>query len=335
MDENISKSTNFPLVSVLLPVYNGEKYLSDTIKSILDQTYTNIELIIINDCSTDHSEEIILSFKDKRINYFKNEINLKLIKTLNKGVLLSKGKYIVRIDSDDIAVVDRIQKQVQFMECNSEYIVAGSYVQLIKNDVLSTDVINYHQFNDDIKFSLIFNCPFIHPSVIIRTSVFQELKITFNENFVHAEDYALWIELASLGKFYNIPEVLTYYRIHDEQISVKNIDFQINQMRKLQLIYLKQNLGNNFSDDEINDLFFSDSAKYSEKRLKLLLRFYQKSNFIGGYKERFLLNEIKNLFLEIDKLNSRSIFTKPLNSIYSKLNFSLKQKIVILLKIRL
>ena len=108
-----------PLVSVLMAVYNGEKYLLEAIESILNQTYTNFEFLIINDGSTDSTEEIILSYSDQRIRYIKNEQNLKLIASLNKGLDLAKGKYIARMDADDISLPDRLEKQVNFLERNS------------------------------------------------------------------------------------------------------------------------------------------------------------------------------------------------------------------------
>ena len=110
------KFHNKYLISVILPAYNAEEYIYAAIDSILQQTYTNFELIVINDASTDHTEEIILSFSDKRIRYIKNEQNLKLIKTLNKGIALANGKYIARMDADDISMPNRFQIEYEFME---------------------------------------------------------------------------------------------------------------------------------------------------------------------------------------------------------------------------
>ena len=106
------------LISIILPAYNAEKYLKEAIDSILAQTYTNFELIVINDGSTDKTEEIILSYQDSRIRYIKNEKNLKLIRTLNKGIGLAKGKYIARMDADDISLPHRLKEEVEFMEAH-------------------------------------------------------------------------------------------------------------------------------------------------------------------------------------------------------------------------
>ena len=114
-------------VTVLMPVYNGEMYLREAIDSILHQTFTDFEFLIINDGSTDNSETIILSYDDSRIRYEKNDSNLKLIATLNKGIELAKGKYIVRMDADDISIPDRIEKQVAFLEKNPDVGICGSW----------------------------------------------------------------------------------------------------------------------------------------------------------------------------------------------------------------
>src|ERR1017187_7276972 len=118
---------NSPYITVLMPVYNAAPFLREAIDSILNQTFKNFELLIINDGSTDNCEEIILTYKDPRIRYIKNETNIKLISTLNKGIKLSKGKYIVRMDADDISFPDRIEKQVNYMETNPAIALCGTW----------------------------------------------------------------------------------------------------------------------------------------------------------------------------------------------------------------
>ena len=117
---------NAPAVSVVMPVYNGEKYLRESIDSILNQTYTDYEFIIVNDGSNDKTEEIILSYNDNRIRYIKNEKNLQIVKSLNRGIELAKGRYIARMDADDISLPRRFEKQITFMENNLEIGVCGT-----------------------------------------------------------------------------------------------------------------------------------------------------------------------------------------------------------------
>ena len=118
-----------PTISIVMPVYNCENYLHEAIKSILEQTYTDFEFIIINDGSEDNSEDIILSYADPRIIYIKNDKNMKIVKTLNKGISLSRGKYIARMDADDICYRDRLEKQLSFMEKHKDIDLCGSYAQ--------------------------------------------------------------------------------------------------------------------------------------------------------------------------------------------------------------
>jgi glycosyltransferase involved in cell wall biosynthesis len=335
MVKNIDKSIENPLVTVLLPVYNGGNFLKETIQSILDQTYENFEFIIINDCSTDNSENIIQDFNDKRISYIKNNQNLELINTLNKGITISKGKYIVRIDADDIAHRERISRQVLYMEENSDVIVCGSNVALIKNNIITNEIIEYHSDSNDIKFALNFYCPFIHPSIIIRKEILIKNKLKFDLEFKHAEDYFLWTQLAAYGEFYNIPEVLTYYRLHEHQISHVNKQYQIEQMKRIQEIYQQNSLSYEFSLKERMDIFnlFENKIKQNNtKKILTLIKFLKNKSFKGNYKQRFVLNKIKNLILESKKLDFRLIF--KLIQLYSQenLTFNIKQIISIGLK---
>ena len=159
-----------PLVSVLMPVYNAGAFLNEAVESILNQTYKNLELIIINDGSTDNTEDRIKSFKDSRIKYFKNENNLKLIKTLNKGLRLCTGKYIARMDADDIALNTRIEKQVAFMELNQNVVASGTYAQFFGSSS-KTGIWMYPLHNQDIKLQLLWGSSIIHPTAIFKNNI--------------------------------------------------------------------------------------------------------------------------------------------------------------------
>jgi glycosyltransferase involved in cell wall biosynthesis len=205
-----------PLISVILPAYNSEDYIVEALESIINQTYDNLEIIVINDGSTDRTVEKIKSLNDDRINLITNEVNLGLIKTLNKGILLSSGKYIARMDADDIAMSSRLEKQAAFLEknpdyglCASWYETFGGYKKLGKNKV--EDV--------DIKIRLLHQCHICHPTVILRRSVIEQFNIQYSNNFPHSEDYALWVEMTDKTKFHTYPEILLKYRDHESNIS--------------------------------------------------------------------------------------------------------------------
>jgi len=229
-----------PLVTVLMPVYNGEKYLKEAIESILNQTFIDFEFLIIDDGSTDKSAEIIKSFNDARIRLERNETNLGLIKTLNKGLTLSRGKYIARMDCDDISLPKRLSIQVNFMEKHPEIGVCGSWVKVMG---LKQEFVNrYPQKHEEARAYLLFNTPFAHPSVIIRKEVMEKHELEYDENYKYAEDYELWSRIIKHTKLSNIPKVLLHYRMHPESVSKKNSSEQTENSDKVRLGLIK-NLG--------------------------------------------------------------------------------------------
>ena len=224
-----------PLVSVVLPVYNAENYVCDSIQSILDQSFADFELIIINDGSTDNSENKILQFTDNRIRYIKNEVNLKLISTLNLGLQLARGKYIARLDADDIALTERFVKQVDFLEANPDYGLLGSFA---KEFGFSSNNIQYPTTDEAIRYAGIYHNPFVHSSVMIRSSILVNYDLMFDVDQLHVEDYDLWIRILSVSKVANLPECLVLYRVHADQISKKHLDLQLINTSKIQTQYL-------------------------------------------------------------------------------------------------
>lgn len=209
-----------PKVSVLMPVYNAEKFLKEAIDSIIEQSYSDWELIIINDGSIDKSEQIILSYNDDRIKYIVNESNLGLIATLNKGIDLCQGKYIARMDADDISTPDRLEKQVAFLDKHPEYAICGCQAKVIDNNGLPTGQILNLYDNEYLQINLLFSVPFIHPGVMIRNTVLKENR--YNDNYKHAEDYELWSRIAPNYKVGNISDFLLKYRWHTTNVSVIN-----------------------------------------------------------------------------------------------------------------
>lgn len=201
------------LISVILPAYNAELYLREAIDSVLTQTFNDFELIVLNDGSIDQTENIILSYDDSRIIYVKNEQNLGLIGTLNKGMALAKGKYIARMDADDICFPERFEKQVAFLENNKEYIICGTSAYRFHNDILDRKAFNVPLSDESIRVRLFFNSGFIHPSVMFRADVVKAHHIVFNEAYKYAEDYFFWMDLLKYGKGFNLKEKLLYYRV--------------------------------------------------------------------------------------------------------------------------
>jgi len=266
-------NTQLPAVSVVMSVYNGSKYLRDAIESILSQTFSDLEFIIINDGSVDDSENIINSFKDPRIVYINNEKNLGLITSLNKGLAAAKGSYIARMDADDIAMPNRLELQVKEFKTDANAIVVGSdYFSLSKDKIKH---IKNRNNSDYQKAVLLFSPCFCHPTVMMK-NVFNEKNIFYNKEYVHAEDYQLWTELASLGSFLNVPEPLLKYRSHEEQVSNKNNDTQLAISKRIRKEYCgKLNFSLSEKQFEILDLIgnnvFIRSLEQLEEIEKLLL----------------------------------------------------------------
>ncbi|GAB3666931.1 glycosyltransferase [Echinicola sediminis] len=211
----------------------------------MDQTYENFELIVINDASSDESEKVISKFKDHRIRYIKNEKNLGLIGTLNKGISMANGKYIARMDQDDIAVSTRFEKQASFMEDHQEVVLCGMQGKILQTG----EEYNIPVEDRENKTYLFFGSPFIHPVVMIRKSVLREHGLKYNQKYNHAEDFGLWINLAFAGKFYNLPEVGIFYRLHEMQYTkvFKSANYDSSLLAKIEYL---ENLGINLSESQ-------------------------------------------------------------------------------------
>ncbi|MBK9283699.1 MAG: glycosyltransferase [Sphingobacteriaceae bacterium] len=243
----MSNSSNTNFISVILPVYNGEKYLREAIESVLNQTYRNFELIIVNDGSTDQSLSIIHSFSDNRIICVNNQQNAGLIEVLNQGISLAKGEFIARMDADDICMPERFKMQMEVFEKNPEVVLVSSdYFQMEDGHLaLSSGFIE----SDELKTVLLFSPGMAHPTVVLRNS-FQQNQKPYDINFIHAEDYKLWIDLSEQGKFYNIPLPLLKYRTHTGQISQNYRAIQKTNSEKIRALYLTKK-GFQFSDQEL------------------------------------------------------------------------------------
>lgn len=212
-----------PLISVILPVYNGAKFLVEAINSILEQTFTDFEFIIINDGSTDDSENIILSYNDSRINYIKKN-NTGISDTLVQGIQISKGKYIARMDADDIAFPTRFLKQVTFLEKNKEYILVASAVHYIDDGGKFVGRSIPYMSDSLIKYNLRFGSVIAHPSVMFLKEAYLKTHGYNKEIKGMFEDYLLWLEMSKYGKFYNFHSPLIAYRINNSSWY-----FKINQ----------------------------------------------------------------------------------------------------------
>ncbi len=280
-----------PAVTVLMPVFNAESFLPEAIESILKQTFSDFELLMINDCSTDRSVEIINSYKDSRIRLVSNEKNIKLIATLNKGLEIARGKYIARMDADDISHRERIEKQVRFMESHPDVGLCSCWFETFGN---GNKIVNYPEHNDDIRIMLLYQSPFCHASVVYRTEVLRKIDFRYSTDFIHAEDLEAWVTLAGVTRIANVPEVL--YRVRMHHSSVSSVHSNIQQENTLKALRIQfEKIGLNVSDSEIS-LFreiaysnFNAERKYIEQAERLLSALAD-ANKKSGYLPQKALN---------------------------------------------
>ncbi len=205
-----------PQLSILLPIYRKAVYLPEALESVISQSFQNWELIIIIDPPiSQKTKEIILNYfkKDKRIKILENQEKLGFPKSLNKGLKIARGKYIARIDDDDIwADKDKLQKQIEFLENNREYFLVGSGAIAI--DEASQEIYRFLCPKEDgeIRQYILFRNPFVHSSVIFYKDIALKLK-GYDEKVPGVCDYDLWLKIGKIGKFYNLSEYLVKFRI--------------------------------------------------------------------------------------------------------------------------
>ena len=228
-----------PLVSVLMPVYNTAPYLSEAMDSMLHQTFKDYELIVLDDCSPDNAEEILDAYDDSRIVRYKGENNVGLSNVLNVGIEMARGKYIARMDSDDISLPNRLQIQVDYLEAHSEIDLVSVGMRLFG----AKESVWIRERNPEkVKIEALFHSPVLHASSMWRKDSFERHGLRFRQEMVPAEDYDLWTRAMLKGlKLVNLPEVLYEYRIHEAQATVQT-DKTAAKSREVQMAYLHESL---------------------------------------------------------------------------------------------
>lgn len=227
-----------PDISVIMSVYNGETYLAEAIESVVNQTFKNWELIIINDCSTDSTAQILESFsaKDERIKIHTNEVNLKLPKSLNKAISLCEGEYIARMDADDICLPERLEKQFKFMEENTDIALSSCRFMTVKNGVYASGGAGARCDFDALRTILLMSNPILHPGVIAKAEVMKCLN--YDTALTCTEDLEMWTRMVMNGyKIQILPECLLIYRLHDKQITSTTLERQHTEVLEIQQKY--------------------------------------------------------------------------------------------------
>ena len=291
---------NPPLISVLMPVYNCEKYILEAVESILQQTYTHFEFLIIDDCSTDSTVEQIKSIQDDRIQLILKPKNTGITESLNYGLRIAKGKYIARMDGDDISLPTRFEKQVAFLEANEDVVVCGTSFKILGSGLY----IAVPETNDEIKVGMLQECKIGHPTVMMRSSFLNEHQLSYNASMEPAEDYDLWVRMIHLGKFYNLQEPLLKYRVHQNQVSNQRNQNQVEKALQIKCNMLK------YLD---KDIYENEMKAYSA-----VLSNYRKATFSDfeefiRFKKKMVQHNSKKVYFD------ESLFVAFLNNL--EINF--------------
>lgn len=318
-------------LTVLMPVYNSEQYLSEAISSILNQTYTNFNFIIIDDGSTDQSLNIIKSFadKDNRIIYFTHKNNKGAVETRNACLKKASSKFIAFMDSDDISHPERLEKQINFMQNNPTVGLCGSYYKFFGK---RKDIIKLPTSSDEIKTKLFWTCPILQGSCMLNTELTQ--NILFKNDFIHAEEYGLQIELLPKINMNNIDEVLYYYRIENHNMSVQHRTSQLKSYQKGRLLLLNYltispSQGTLETFNKAAESSFPISKKEIRELESLFITIIKKSKVNNIFDTKTIEKELKEKFFWACFYSSSNgiIIHQIFKTSLLKKNISLKHKI--------
>ena len=283
-----------------MPVYNGDQYLGLSISSILAQSFSDFELLIINDGSVDNTANILTSHRDERIRVINNPLNLGLSASLNKGLAAARGEFIARMDADDIAAPNRLVKQISCLESHPGVGIIGSSATIIDNYGKTISKIQMPASDVEIRWLSLFRSPFLHPSVMMRRELFWTNELRYGEGSTSTavEDYELWVNLLKKSKGANIQEPLLHYRVHPASISSTNKVLQEKNHIAISLDALKNEFASELPTEEeltlliqmvglgkVSDKFQTIRPLMAQKYLELWERFSPKYKDQGGFNE--------------------------------------------------
>jgi len=290
-------------LTVIMPVYNGEKFIAESIDSVLNQTFSNFKLLILNDNSQDQTAKILENYKlkDSRIDIVTKTKNVGPANLRNEGIEIAKTEFIALLDADDIALPTRFEKQLNFLKNNPNYGVCGTWFTFFGDKKNKT--VKHQETHDQLKIQMLNNCCIGNPTVLFRKSHLGSLR--FENQYVPAEDYGLWSQLIAKTMFYNIPESLLQYRWHPNNISQTKEE----NLKKSEVIIKKKQLEN------LGILFNNANINYYLNAVNLTrgLNKYEIIKTVEASKKIKILNANKQFYNEhlfikhIDKVMIRTI----------------------------
>lgn len=295
-------------ISILMSVYNGEEFIEDAVNSVIQQTFESWELLIVDDCSTDRTLDIIKQFDDDRIIIIKNDEQKGLTANLCKMKQLARGKYIARLDADDLCRSDRLEKQYKFLEDHMDVDLVCSYAEIIGD---GKGLIKPPVDNEDIKARLLFYSPIVHSSIMMRNS-----DLFYDERFKRSQDYDLWDRMVHSGRvFGTIPEPLVFFRLHKGQISNTGSESQAyyaNKVRSRALGRLGIELSEKETEAYYNFLNKNDIVDIEQFRLVCnMLATIENSNNNGQYSGKYISRAIGSMDLALLKVANARHYKIP------------------------
>lgn len=288
-----------PYITVLMSVYNGERFLRPAIDSILSQTFTDFEFVIYDDCSTDSTSEIIKSYKDERIVYRHNDTNQGLTRNLADGVSHSEAKYIARMDADDVAFPERFAKQVAWMDGHPDVTILGTPVSYFNETLGDSGISEQPEDDATIKATLFISFTLMHPTIMLRREDLVKHGLNYNPAYRYSQDHALYFDCIREGlKFANNPEPLLYMRAHCSSISRAKHGAQQECSQRARLNFLKETgIGKDCTTEEIEVYNTFASGVYPETPAKVHLfesfvkKVYEDSR-IGKYFDKDIVRKL-------------------------------------------
>ncbi|CAI6086432.1 hypothetical protein PAECIP112173_04984 [Paenibacillus sp. JJ-100] len=264
-----------PKVSVIIPSYNHSKFLKQAIESVLNQTYKNFELIIVDDASSDNSNEIIQSYNDERIKSFCFQTNQGAVDTLNYGILSSDSDYVALLNSDDYWEQNKLEKQMKYLENNPDvscvftdaYFIDESNNILQKNDYFWADAFTQSNKSSGEWLHQLFyklNC-FCHPSLLIKRSIYSEIGM-YNPSFRQLPDFSMWINVIKKYKIHVMEEKLVYFRILSNEMNTSSVTYKNIIRNKNELFIIMDDFFNGISDEDFIDGFLKEKSSKSYTR---------------------------------------------------------------------
>lgn len=333
----------YPTVTVLMSAYNSAPFILEAVESILKQTWINFEFIIIDDGSSDNSVDLICSFSDKRIKLICNDKNIGLTASLNRGINIAQGKYIARMDADDIAEPNRLSSQVNFLEKHPDIGILGSPCLLFDNTATDSYSIYYVPDNDlEIRWTSLLNNPFAHPTVMLRRDILSQYSLNYDETFKTAQDYEFWTRLLNYTQGANLDFPILRYRTGEgitktkRESQLKNHDFIAYRTIQNTLPELSISLENVTQIRSLmitKDIYNQSNRSSKLESLKALTEYLRIFNlFISKYdKDDLNIKKLKNkefvnilkMLLKIIRSSGSYKFSKEVLKQYINLLFKL------------